>query len=120
MATVHFEYRKAELTPEAKTILDREIVSRLRDFSEVELISLEGHADRIAPRSYNMTLSRARALSVKAYLVANGAGMSSIAVYGFGETRQVKACSDQKNFEQLVDCLAPNRRVEVEVKGRLR
>ena len=118
--TVLFEYKKSELTPQAKEALDRDIVSRLPGFARVELISLTGHADRIAPRSYNMTLSRARAQAVKAYLVANGAGNSLIAVYGFGESQPVKACPDGGSRKQLIGCLAPNRRVVVQVKGLLK
>jgi OOP family OmpA-OmpF porin len=36
---------------------------------------------------------------------------------GFGKTLAVKACEDKLPRKQLIECLAPNRRVEIEVKG---
>jgi outer membrane protein OmpA-like peptidoglycan-associated protein len=39
---------------------------------------------------------------------------------GFGKTNPVKSCPGQltpKTRKELIECLAPNRRVAVEVKG---
>lgn len=119
-STVLFEFGKSELTQAAKAKLDREIVARLGEFVTIDYVTVSGHADRVAPQRYNVWLSRARALAVKAYLVAQGAEVSKVGVFAFGELRPVKSCPDQKNFEQLIECLKPNRRALIVVKGRLR
>jgi OOP family OmpA-OmpF porin len=115
--TVLFDYRRSDLTPEGKAALDSEIVARLAGFGRIDSVAVSGHADRIASHAYNVRLSRARAQTVKAYLVERGVRASKIAVFAFGSTRPVKSCPKRRDREQLVACLAPNRRVMVEVKG---
>jgi OOP family OmpA-OmpF porin len=119
-STILFEYRKSELTPDAKAKLDREIVARLPEFDRLDSVSVSGHADRIASHLHNVKLSRARAQAIKAYLVQNGASASKISVFGFGKTQPVKSCPEQADRQRLIECLAPNRRVVIEVKGSLR
>ena len=50
------------------------------------------------------------------YLVLKGVDRSKIETVGMGEKQPVVQC-DQKNLKELIDCLQPNRRVEVQVKG---
>jgi OOP family OmpA-OmpF porin len=119
-STVLFEYTKSELTPEAKAKLDREILARLGEFATIDYVTVSGHADRIAPQLFNVRLSRARAQTIKAYLVANGADTSKIGVLAFGETLPVKSCHDERDRERLIECLAPNRRAVIVVRGRLK
>jgi OOP family OmpA-OmpF porin len=42
---------------------------------------------------------------------------SKIETFGYGKTQPIKSCPDIKNFKELVACLAPNRRADVEVRG---
>ena len=119
-STVLFPYRKSELTLDAKAKLDREIVARLAGFARIDSVSVSGHADRIASHLHNVKLSRARAKAVKAYLVESGANTSKIALYGFGKTQPVKSCPEERGRERLIECLTPNRRVVIEVKGWLK
>ncbi len=51
-----------------------------------------------------------------AALVSKGVDASRIETFGFGKTTPVKSCPDQKD-RTLIECLAPNRRVVVEVQG---
>jgi len=119
-STVLFEYGKSDPTPEAKAKLDREIVARLGEFATIDYVTVSGHADRIAPQLFNVRLSRARAQTIKKYLVASGADASKVGVFAFGETRPVKSCPDDRDRERLIECLAPNRRAVIVVKGRLK
>ena len=50
------------------------------------------------------------------YLVSKGVPKDKIETIGMGEKQPVVQC-DQKNLKELIACLQPNRRVEVEVKG---
>jgi len=115
-----FEFDKSRLTQAASDKLDREIVVRFGEFQVIRFINVNGHADRLGSAQYNQKLSERRAEAVKAYLVKQGADASKIETYGFGKTLQVKSCPDQKNRKALIECLQPNRRVEVEVQGTAR
>ena len=54
------------------------------------------------------------------YLVSRGFDGSKIETYGYGKTMPVKSCPDQKNRKAVIECLTPNRRVEIEVQGTRR
>ena len=116
-STELFEFNKAVLTPEARTKLDDEVIAKLRDIANIRYIIVNGHADRLGSSPYNQKLSDRRADAVRAYLVAKGADASKIETLGFGKTLPVKSCPDEKERKALIECLAPNRRVVVEVQG---
>jgi OmpA-OmpF porin, OOP family len=115
-----FEFNQATLTPEARTRLDSEVVAKARDFGDVSHVQIDGHADRLGSPQYNQRLSERRAETVRAYLVSKGFDTSRMETIGFGKTNPVKSCPGQltpKTRKELIACLAPNRRVAVEVKG---
>lgn len=120
-ADMLFAYNKARLKPEGQAALD-DLVSRIAGV-DVELILSAGYADRIGSDKFNLKLSQARANAVKAYLVSKGIDESLIRAEGKGEADPVVNCPNPwregkiKNFKQLVECLAPNRRAVVEVTG---
>ncbi|MBV9191392.1 MAG: OmpA family protein, partial [Betaproteobacteria bacterium] len=105
------------LTNEAKQTLDTEVVAKLKDLGQIRYINVGGHADRLGSAQYNQKLSERRADAVRAYLVSKGADASQVETLGFGKTTPVKSCPDQKDRKALIDCLAPNRRVVVEIQG---
>jgi OOP family OmpA-OmpF porin len=115
-STELFEFNKAVLTPEARKKLDEEVIAKLRDLKEVRYINVGGHADRLGSPQYNQKLSEQRAEAVRAYLVSKGVDASKVETLGFGKTLPVKSCPQQPR-KQLIECLAPNRRVVVEIQG---
>jgi OOP family OmpA-OmpF porin len=116
-STELFEFNQATLTGEARAKLDKEVVARAKDFGNIALVHVDGHADRLGSPQYNQQLSEKRAEAVRAYLVSKGFDASRIETLGSGKTNPVKSCPDQKARKALIECLAPNRRVVVEVKG---
>jgi OmpA-OmpF porin, OOP family len=116
-STELFEFNKATLTSEAKSKLDSEVMAKLKDFGQIRYIIVNGHADRLGSAQYNQRLSDKRAEAVRAYLVSKGADASQVETLGFGKTTPVKSCPDQKDRKTLIECLAPNRRVVVEIQG---
>jgi len=116
-STGFFEFNKATLTNEAKSTLDREVIGKLKELGQIRYINVGGHADRLGSAQYNQKLSERRADAVRAYLVSKGADAAQVETLGFGKTTPVKSCPDQKDRKSLIDCLAPNRRVEVEIQG---
>jgi OOP family OmpA-OmpF porin len=122
-STELFEFDKAVLTPQARKQLDAEIVAKARDLASVAHVQVDGHADRIGTHPYNQRLSERRADAVRAYLVSRGFNASSMDSIGFGKTNPVKSCPGEltkQNRKQLIECLAPNRRVVVSVRGMAR
>ena len=116
-STELFDFNKFTLTTEARAKLDKEVVARLKEFETIRFINVGGHTDRLGSPQYNQKLSERRADAVRHYLVSKGADASKIETLGFGKTLPVKSCPDQKDRKALIACLAPNRRVEVEVSG---
>lgn len=116
-STELFEFNKAVLTPAARSKLDAEVIGKLRDLKDIRYIIVNGHADRLGSPQYNQRLSEKRAEAVRAYLVSKGVDAAKVETLGFGKTLPVKACPDQKDRKATIECLAPNRRVVVEVQG---
>jgi OmpA-OmpF porin, OOP family len=115
-----FDFDKDVLKPEGKAAIDREVISKLKDVSKLELVLVTGHTDRIGTQAYNQKLSERRANAVRDYLVSKGVAKDKIETLGMGKTQPIPGLvCNQKNFKELVACLAPDRRVEVEVKGEI-
>ncbi|MEP6996954.1 MAG: OmpA family protein [Betaproteobacteria bacterium] len=113
-----FDFDKSVLKPEGKAALDGEVIAKLRDVSKLELVLVTGHTDRIGTQAYNQRLSERRANTVRDYLVSRGVARDKIETLGMGKTQPIPGVvCNQKNMKELIACLAPNRRVEVEVKG---
>jgi OOP family OmpA-OmpF porin len=113
-----FDFDKAVLKPEGKAAIDSEIISKLSQVQKLELVLVTGHTDRIGTQQYNQKLSERRADAVRDYLVSKGVPKDKIETLGMGKTQPVPGvvCT-MKQTKALIACLAPNRRVEVEVKG---
>ena len=113
-----FDYDKAVLRPEGKSKLD-DVTGKLKDI-KLEVIIAVGHADRLGSDQYNQKLSEKRAEAVKAYLVGKGVEPNRVYTEGKGEKQPVtgdKCGKSDKKTKQLVECLQPDRRVEIEVIG---
>lgn len=93
------------------------IASQLKQLEAVERVTVSGHTDRIGDASSNQNLSQQRAESVRQALITEGIPASAIQAQGFGSTRPVAHC-DQQARAELIACLAPNRRVDIEVKAQ--
>lgn len=115
-----FDFDKAILKPNGIQSLN-EFVQGIGNL-QYDLIIAVGYADRIGSDEYNKNLSVRRAEAVKAHLVSRGIDPSRIFVDGKGEANPVtgNSCIGDKKTKALIDCLAPDRRVEIEVAGTRR
>ena len=112
-----FASGSAALSPTMRSQLDQ-FVSRMNShFASITVVNVGGHTDRLGSPQANQALSDRRAKAVAAYLASKGVDKSKIETFSFGKTQPVKSCRDTKDRKALVACLAPNRRVEIEVKG---
>jgi outer membrane protein OmpA-like peptidoglycan-associated protein len=102
---VNFAYDSAELTSDARIILDRLgqalVDDRLKPFS----FMIEGHTDAKGGVDYNQALSERRAHTVQRYLIENfGIAESRLAAHGFGKSRLLDPARPEDGV---------NRRVQV-------
>ncbi|TAM05390.1 MAG: OmpA family protein [Paraburkholderia sp.] len=110
-----FDFDKATLKPAGKEKLD-ELAGKIQALN-LEVVVATGHTDRIGSTAYNDRLSLRRAQAVKSYLVSKGVPADRIYTEGKGKRQPVTTGCNQKNRKALISCLAPDRRVEVEVVG---
>ncbi|CDG84344.1 OmpA family protein [Janthinobacterium agaricidamnosum] len=110
-ATELFAFDSAKLNA-PQTKLD-DIANVLNNNRDINNVVITGYADRIGAAKYNQKLSEQRAASVKTYLVGKGVAADRLTAVGKGSSNPVVVCSDKKKAD-LIKCLEPNRRVEVE------
>jgi outer membrane protein OmpA-like peptidoglycan-associated protein len=91
-----------------------EIAAALQADTSITDVDVTGYTDRLGSPKYNQKLSERRANAVREYLVSKGVDGSRLKAYGKGESNPVVTDCKQKKRADLIACLAPNRRVEVE------
>ncbi len=103
---VEFETGKTTLTPAGQAVLDEmvEPLLKLKD-KQVDII---GHTDNQGLRASNLSLSRARADTVKSYLAAKGLNAERLAASGQGSDRPIAN-------NNSVEGRARNRRIEFRI-----
>lgn len=113
-------FDKAEMTPDNVKELDK-FLGGLKPVT-LGAIIVTGHTDRIGSLKYNMKLSERRAIVVKDYIVSKGIDQKLIFWEGKAFKQPIpvtKFCDNKMKRKQLIECLAPNRRVTVEAVGRM-
>jgi len=108
-----FAFDSDKLTAEGTTLLDDMLGNLTAKALQEHKIQITGYTDRIGDDAYNLELSKRRAASVRDYLVSKGVVPGFIEMQGLGATDPVVAC-EGKRGAALIDCLAPNRRTEIE------
>ena len=108
-----FAFDSDALTPKGTAVLD-DLLSNMTAESLLEhKLQIRGYADRIGAADYNLDLSKRRAAAVRDYLVSQGLSPAFIEVSGLGSSDPLVDCENLRG-PALVDCLAPNRRTEIE------
>lgn len=95
------------------------LANRAKGLQGIERIVLVGHTDRLGSDAHNQPLSLQRATAVRDHLVARGLDAALFTVEGRGSAEPVKTCGDELPRNALIACLRDNRRVEVEIRGRV-
>ncbi|NKF20953.1 OmpA family protein [Solimonas marina] len=103
---VNFEFDKAKLTLNAKTLLDP-VADALVARPDIT-VEIDGYTDSKGSDAYNLKLSDARSKSVMDYLAAHGVDASRMTTKGYGEADPIGDNSTDEGREQ-------NRRVQLKV-----
>jgi len=101
--TVEFDSGKATLTPAGRAILDEMVAAMLK--LKGRRIEIIGHTDSAGLRASNVSLSQARAATVKTYLAAHGIAEDRLAASGQGPDRPIAS-------NDTAEGRARNRRIE--------
>jgi outer membrane protein OmpA-like peptidoglycan-associated protein len=81
----HFGYDKSTLSPEAKTLLDKDVQS-LKENPKID-VRMAGYTSAEGTEAINQKLSEQRANAVRNYLIEKGIAPERITVIGYGRTR---------------------------------
>jgi OOP family OmpA-OmpF porin len=118
---VLFNFGKSTLKPEGQHALD-ELYSQLSSLDPKDgSVVVVGFTDAVGSAESNLRLSEQRARSVVDYLVSKGIPADKITARGMGKANPVTG--DTCGFRSgratpaQIACLAPDRRVEIEVTG---
>lgn len=118
VANVLFEFdrdRRADIRTHSLEGVDRALASIRDEGLVLKRVELVGHADRMQGQgaAYNQALSKRRAETVRELLIGHGVAADAIHYEFRGDTQQVQQCEGVKPRAALLECLLPNRRVEV-------
>ncbi|MDP2226415.1 MAG: OmpA family protein [Moraxellaceae bacterium] len=117
-----FRFGDDQLTPEGRDNIIELAGTLKRRRAQNISIDVTGHTDRIGTASANLALSRRRAEAVKAMLVKEGIPASGIRTAGMGASKPVTDagdCPDRLVKCELIECLRPDRRVDIKVKAEV-
>lgn len=109
-----------DILADGKTQLDKLVAGLKNQYGRIDLVTVTGHTDRLGSDVYNQALSTARAATVRDYLIGKGMSQTTLRSYGAGKLQPVVQCDDKLGRADLIKCLQPNRRVEIEIMGEKR
>ena len=112
-----FDFDKSTIKGKYSQILE-EVAAKIKEHNDVEFVIVTGHTDRIGTDAYNQKLSQRRADAFNKYLSSHGVSDVRIKAEGRGESEPIVDCKGGKGFKELVECLAPNRRVVVDASHK--
>lgn len=104
LETIRFRPNSSEIDPDSHPIMNQ-IALALRKHRELDRIEVGGHTDNTGRREYNMRLSRARARSVRQYLLGRGLAPGRLSAQGYGPDKPIGDNNTDEGRGQ-------NRRVE--------
>lgn len=114
---IQYEFDKAELTPQSKTIIDTTLLILLQENPTLK-IELSSHTDSKGSDEYNLRLSQRRAESVTVYLTGMGIDKKRLVAKGYGETKPI-ALNQNSDGSDNPEGRAKNRRTEFKVIGKI-
>jgi outer membrane protein OmpA-like peptidoglycan-associated protein/tetratricopeptide (TPR) repeat protein len=109
---VLYDYDKATLRPESKTVLN-ELITIMKDNPKIK-VELSAHTDSKGSDAYNYKLSQRRAQACVDYIISMGIDESRIYAKGYGKTRPI-APNTLPNGKDNPEGRQLNRRTEFKV-----
>lgn len=82
---IYFDFDKADLSPDARLILEKK-AKWLQRYSQLSLL-IEGHCDERGNTGYNLALGERRAVAAEKYLILLGISQDRISTLSYGEEK---------------------------------
>ena len=118
LANTLFSFNQTTLLDSGKAEL-KSLAKLIKSMSNAKTVTITGYADRLGSAAYNHALSTKRADVVRAYLqFENNLSYIQFTTLGKGSlvsSAATQVCSNQLGRQALIDCLSPDRRVEINV-----
>lgn len=114
-----FAFGDAKLNPASLWRLNK-LADTIKSLKVLNDVLLVGHTDRMRGDGHferNQILSEQRAESIKQYLIGKGVAEEKIHASGVGSEQPLVLCSNLTPNAEQVNCLRPNRRVEIILRG---
>lgn len=100
-----------------RNALDKLAKDIIQSDIKVDRIKVVGHTDRLGSEEFNLKLSEERAATVAKYLRLKGV-LGLIDIEGKGPSEPItQGCKGTRATEALIECLQPDRRVNIELYG---
>ncbi|WP_296404441.1 OmpA family protein [Psychrobacter sp.] len=115
-----FDFNSANIKSSSAFNIDKLTATIQQDYSQIHSINVVGHTDYLGDEAYNYNLALQRANTIKDELAGRGFNPSSISTSSMGESSPLTQSCQNMSLEQTKLCLAPDRRVEVQVVGDLK
>lgn len=117
-ANTTFGFDSVELSPEGRDAISQVVVDAKNANMEFVRYDIKGYTDRLGKAEYNQKLSERRAQAVAAELQSKGVPANIITVTGMGAADPVTGADcEGLSRKDAIKCLAPDRRVVVNVTG---
>lgn len=113
-ASVLFAFDRYDAAAIDQNLSQIDAIAKAIQQSSAQEIYLTGFADPLGSLVYNQALSAQRANTVAYLLSQQGIDPQRIHVNANGSTRLYQNCTANRNQQQTIACLAPNRRVNIE------
>ncbi len=101
---IYFEFDSAVIQTRSYHVLDA-VAKTINDNDDIAVLEIQGHTDKRGSAAYNLRLSRARAKSVREYLMGKKISGSRLKAKGYGESKLIDKANTDKAH-------STNRRVE--------
>lgn len=111
-ATVLFYFDRSDKNGVKNPEVVRQIADEIKQ-SNGKTVQVYGYTDRLGSFKYNQNLSQARTNTVTQLLVQQGVNVEQIQFEAKNKTDAYQQCSGVNRKIQLIECLAPNRRVNI-------
>lgn len=111
-----FAVGSSTLPPAIKKRLEAQFREAVATCARLDSIVVTGHTDNTGSAAENQKLSTRRAAGVATFLETLGAG-AKITAIGKADREPLVTCPKSSSRSALAKCLAPNRRVAIEIRG---
>ncbi len=116
-ANTTFGFDSDSLSQQGKDAVSQVVLDAQNANLNFAQYAVTGYTDRLGREAYNQKLSERRAQAVADELVAKGVPAGDITVTGMGSANPVSTGCEGLSRNDLIKCLAPDRRVTINVTG---